>query len=833
MEQRKRVLIVGGVAGGASCAARARRLSEGAEIVMFERGEYVSFANCGLPYHIGGAIADRDKLLVQTPEALNARFRIDVRVRHEVTAIDREKKQIHVRNLITGEDMIEAYDALVLSPGAEPFCPPIPGVDSDRIHTLRNMSDMDRIKKVVDGNTSGSALVIGGGYIGLEMAEALRERGMNVTLVELADQVFIAADKEMVAPVHQQLQLHGIDLRLGASVDSFVENNGSLQATLSNADTVSCDMAILAIGVRPESKLAKDAALELGGTGGILVSEKMLTSDPNIYAVGDAVQVKHLVSGAESLIPLAGPANRQGRIAADNIFGRDSAYRHTQGTAICKIFDLAIGMTGLSEKNCLSLGLDYEKVFIHPSSHASYYPGASPISLKLIFNPNDGRVLGAQAIGSDGVDKRIDVLAMAIRGGLTVRDLRDAELSYAPPFGSAKDPVNYAGFVASNVLDGDMSLCQVEDCLSPTDSQFLLDVRTPTEVASGSIPGAFNIPVDDLRARLGELPKDKELLVFCAVGLRGYLACRILSQNGYACRNLTGGYKTYKAVTAKVEVKETPTAGGACSITPPTTDKSESAAPCSCCTGETMPAIAKEIDARGLQCPGPIMQLKTAIDAVADGEAIRICASDPGFASDVEGWCNSTGNHLADMAATGGNYCATVVKHGAAPATTGAAPSTLAKNKSIVIFSGDFDKAMAGFIIANGAAAMGSKVTLFFTFWGLNILRRPESVSVKKNMIERMFGWMMPRGANKLALSNMNMGGMGLKMIKGIMKKKNVASLPELIASAQASGVRLVACTMSMDLMGIKKEELIDGVEEGGVAMYLDNAEAGNVNLFI
>jgi NADPH-dependent 2,4-dienoyl-CoA reductase/sulfur reductase-like enzyme/rhodanese-related sulfurtransferase len=478
---------------------------------------------------------------------MRKRYRIDVRTRTEAVRIDRAARTLHVRALATGQESAEPYDVLILSPGAEPVRPPIPGTDDPRVFTLRSLADMDRIKLAVDKTGPERAVVVGGGYIGLEMAEALRSRNVPVTLVELAPQVFIAADPEMVTPVHHMLEAHGVDLRLGTSVTAIREEDGRLGAVLSTGESVACGMVILAVGVRPESKLARDAGLEIGPTGGIVTDEHMRTGDPNIFAVGDAVEVTHLVDGGRAAIPLAGPANRQGRVAADNAFGRPSVYRRSQGTAICKVFDLAIGMTGLSEKALRRAGLTYEKIYVHPASHASYYPGAAPMSLKLLFDPKTGKVLGAQAVGADGVDKRIDVLAVAIRAGLTVEDLRDQELSYAPPYGSAKDPINYAGFVASNVRSGDMPVCHVEDVAAPRDDQVLVDVRTPAEVEAGTIPGAVNVPVDDLRRRLGELPRDKELLVFCQVGLRGYLACRTLLQNGFRCRNLTGGYKTYKA----------------------------------------------------------------------------------------------------------------------------------------------------------------------------------------------------------------------------------------------------------------------------------------------
>ncbi len=815
--KKTKLVIIGGVAGGASAAARARRLSEEAEIIVLERGQYVSFANCGLPYHIGGEIADRDRLLVTTPEALKKRFRIDVRTRNEVIAVDPSKKEVEIKNLETGEIYHESYDALVLSPGAEPIRPPIPGIESPNVLSLRNMEDMDRIIKALDGQRH--ATVIGGGYIGLEMAEALRRRGVATTLVELAPQVMGPADPEMVSILHQELTLHGVDLRLGTSVTGFIESAKGLKLALSSGETLETGVAILAIGVKPETALAKAAGLELGPRGGIKVNDRMQTSDANIYAVGDAVEVTDFVTRQPALIPLAGPANRQGRIAADNIFGRDVRYRDTQGTAICKVFNLAIGMTGLSEKAAKRAGILYEKIYVHPSSHASYYPGAAPLSIKMLFDPQTGKVLGAQATGSDGVDKRIDVFAVAIRAGLTVFDLEDLELSYAPPFGSAKDPVNFAGFVAANALRGDVKLCHSADMISPVPHQKLLDVRTPEEVAAGTIPGSKNIPVDELRNRLGELSKEKEYLVFCRVGLRGYLACRILAQNGFKCRNLTGGYITYQNATA-LPVAEMPE-----------NRKPDSDSDYEDVQKEPTMKLVKTINACGLQCPGPILQLKNAMDEIKEGAAVSITATDPGFVADAPAWCNTTGHELVSLEpAEKGVYRATIIKR--AP-SVGGVPMVGKRAMTNVVFSNDFDKAMAAFIIANGAVAAGYEVTLFFTFWGLNILRKSGSVFVKKNLIEKMFGLMMPKGTDRLTLSKMNMGGMGLAMIKGIMKHKNVMPLSALIAQAKLSGVRLVVCTMSMDLMGIKKEELIDGVEEGGVAMYVDHLSRSSANLFI
>ena len=812
----KKIVIIGGVAGGASAAARARRLSEEAEIILLERGPYVSFANCGLPYHIGGEIVERDRLLVTTPEQLRTRFRLDVRTRNEVTAIHPSEKEVEIKNLETGKVYRETYDTLILSPGAEPIRPPIPGIGSPKVLTLRNMEDMDRIIQALEGGQH--ATVIGGGYIGLEMAEALRRRKIATALIELAPQVMGPADPEMVSILHQELEINGVDLRLGTSVTGFSESAKGLKLSLSSGETLETGVAILAIGVKPETALAKAAGLELGPRGGIKVNDRMQTSDKNIYAVGDAVEVVDFVTRQPALIPLAGPANRQGRIAADNIFGRDVHYKDTQGTAICKVFNLAIGMTGLSEKAAKRAGIAYEKIYVHPASHASYYPGAAPLSIKMLFDPQTGKVLGAQAVGSDGVDKRMDIFAVAIRAGLTVYDLEELELSYAPPYGSAKDPVNMAGFVAANALRGDVKLCHVADVVNPAPHCKLLDVRTPGEVAAGTIPGSKNIPVDELRERLGELSKEKEYLVFCKVGQRGYLACRILTQNGFKCRNLTGGYTTYQR-TMEIPSAEMPEKHK------PENDSGEVV------KKEQSMKLVKTVNACGQQCPGPILQLKRAIDEVKEGEAVCVTATDPGFVADAPAWCNTTGHELVSMEpAEKGAYRATVIKR--AP-VAGGFPMSGKRAMTNVVFSNDFDKAMAAFIIANGAAAAGYEVTLFFTFWGISILRKSGPVTAKKNLIEKMFGLMMPKGPECLTLSKMNMGGLGPALIKGIMKHKNVMPLPALIAQAQQSGVRLIVCTMSMGLMGIKKEELIEGVEEGGVAMYVDRMSRSSANLFI
>lgn len=557
----KRILIVGGVAGGASAAARARRVSEEAEIVMFERGEFVSFANCGLPYHIGGDIPNRDALLLQTPQSFKRRFNVDVRVFHEVIEIDKAAKSLLVRNLQSGEVRREPYDVLLLSPGAAPIRPPFPGIDSPGVHSLRNIPDMDRILAALAHEQPRHVTVVGGGFIGLEMMEALHQRKLAVTLLELSDQVMAPVDKEMANMLHARIREEGIDLRLRTGLCAIeplelpAEKGpavpGGLRLTLNDGSHLDTGLLILAIGVKPETLLAAKAGLELGPRGGIKVDAGMRTSDPFIYAVGDAVEETDFVTDESVLIPLAGPANRQGRIAADNMLGRSETYKKTQGTAICKLFDLAVASTGLNEKRLVQLGLPFEKVYVHPGSHAGYYPGAHPVSLKLLFAP-DGKIYGAQAIGKDGIDKRIDVLAVAQRAGLTVFDLQDLELTYAPPFGSAKDVINMAGFVASNHLKGDSILCHAAEVQARHPHQQVVDVRNTPELDKlGRIPGALHIPLDELRGRLDELPRDKELLISCQVGLRGHVACRLLSQHGFKVKNLSGGFKTWQLAIAE------------------------------------------------------------------------------------------------------------------------------------------------------------------------------------------------------------------------------------------------------------------------------------------
>ncbi|HHV58927.1 MAG TPA: FAD-dependent oxidoreductase [Clostridiaceae bacterium] len=551
---KKKVVIVGGVAGGASAAARLRRLDEHAEIILFERGDYISYANCGLPYYIGGTIKERSRLMVQTPDAMRSRFAIDVRTNSEVINIDTEKKCVTVRSKEKGE-YVESYDHLILSPGSKAFVPNIPGVDNERILTLRNIHDTDKIKHYADRNDVADAIVIGGGFIGVEMAENLRERGLNVTLTEAAPHVLAFLDRDMVALVEKELAGNGVELILNDGVKSFASIGNRVEATLSSNRKLIADIIILAVGVVPDTDFLKGSEIKLGVRGHILANEKMETNVKDVYAVGDAVEVVDFVTGSKTAIPLAGPANKQGRIAADNAAGFDSRYKGSQGTNIIKVFGLTAAGTGANEKALKAKGIPYKVIIIHPSSHASYYPGATPITLKLIFN-DEGKILGAQGVGRDGVDKRIDVISTVIRLKGTVNDLTELETAYAPPYSSAKDPVNMAGFVAQNVLMGRSHVITWEEFKGmDKDGYMLVDVRTEVEYGKGHIEGAINIPVDSLRSRMNELDKDKTIIVYCQVGLRGYFAERILAQHGFKVFNVTGGYRTASALNFNLEIK--------------------------------------------------------------------------------------------------------------------------------------------------------------------------------------------------------------------------------------------------------------------------------------
>ncbi len=821
----KKVIIIGGVAGGASTAARLRRLSEETEIILLERGEYISYANCGLPYHIGGAIEERDSLFVMTPEKFRAWMNVDVRTKNEAIRIDREKKEVEIFNRESGEKYLEHYDYLVLSPGAEPLRPPLPGIDSEGIFSLRTVPDTDRIYRFISETNPQKAVVVGAGYIGMEMAENLHHRGLDVTVVELAPQVLPPIDADMAALVQQYLRALGMKLRLGNGVKQFHPlEKGGLKVELAEGEMLEADLVILSIGVKPETKLAAEAGLQINR--GIVVNDQMQTNDPYIYALGDAVEVKHLVTGKPAVIPLAGPANKQGRIVANNISGRDDYYKGTQGTSVLKIFEMTVATTGANERLLQAEGIDYRSITVHPNAHAGYYPGATPLSLKLLFSPA-GRILGAQAVGYSGVEKRIDVLASALRGGLTVQNLQELELAYAPPYSSAKDPVNMAGFVASNVLSGDYEIIRAEELVAGTAENIqILDVREVEEYELGRIPGSINIPLGQLRGQLDRLDRSKEVVTYCSVGLRSYLASRILKNNGYPkVRNLNGGYRSYQAIRNELENKVEE------ALTPDSVKQTAS-------RENALEACATiKLDLCGLQCPGPIMKIYQKMGEMPDGAILEVCATDPGFAADIQSWCLRTGNTLLEKGHDGKGFTATIKKGNGdevkAIEKNSLTPASLENDKTIVVFSSDLDRALAALIIANGAASMGRKVTLFFTFWGLNILRKNENVKVRKPFMDGMFGKMMPRGSTKLGLSRMNMAGMGPKMIRMVMKNKNVDSLEVLLQEALKSGVRLVACQMSMDIMGITAAELIDGVELAGVASYLDAAESSDVNLFI
>jgi CoA-disulfide reductase len=826
----KKVIIVGGVAGGASTAARLRRIDENARIIMIEKGEYISFANCGLPYYIGEAIDDRSKLIVETVEEMSEKFNLDIRNLNEVINIDKESKKVQIKNLKTNELYEETYDVLVLSPGAAPIKPRISGINKcDNIFTLRNIPDTDKIKTYVDDKKPKHATVIGGGFIGLEMAENLHARGIKVTLVEAGNQVMATLDIEMASIIHEHLIDKGIELILNDGVEGF-ENKGS-KVILKSGKQILTDMIILSIGVRPETRIAKEAGLTLNERGAIIVDKFMKTSDPNIYALGDAVEVMDFVNKKPTMIPLAWPANRQGRIVADNICGKNVEYKGTLGSSVAKVFDYTAATTGNNEKMLKKLGLEYEVVHIHPGSHAGYYPGSFPIAFKLLFDPKSGKIFGAQGVGLDGVEKRIDVLATAIKGNFTVFDLQDIEPCYAPPYNSAKDPVNMLGYYASNIVEGVIETIKWHEINElDKNTSVIIDVREDFEMVTGSLDNSIHIPLSELRNRINEIPRNKNIYATCQIGLRGYVACRILEQHGIRCKNIDGGIKTYLNVKRAEE-----------SIKNQQIKNVKVKDEVSVMKLEDL--NTKQIDANitlnacGLQCPGPIKKVFEEMKNLEEGNILEVKASDPGFTKDIKSWCTSTGNTLlkSEFDSKEKAFVALIQKGTQADkAINNAVPKAEDKDgATLVVFSGDLDKAIASFIIATGAASMGKKVTMFFTFWGLNILKSADKPKVNKDTMEKMFDVMLPSHPGKLPLSQMNMMGMGPAMIKQIMKKRNVDSLETLIKNAIDMGVKVVACSMSMELMGIKEEEFIDGVEIGGVASYLGAAEDSGLNLFI
>ena len=814
----QKYLIVGGVAGGATAAARIRRNTEQAEIILFEKGQHISYANCGLPYYIGGVIEERERLFVQTPEAFGQRFNIDVRVNSEVMRIEPDKKLVHVRTR-DGHEYTETYDKLLLSPGASPVRPPLPGIDSEGIFTLRNVADTDNIKNYMQQHPVKRAVIVGGGFIGLEMAENLHHAGAQVAVVEMANQVMGPIDYSMASLVHRHLQEKGVQLYLEQAVESFTREDGRLKVHFKSGIRLEADMVLLSIGVRAQTALAQEAGLKLGEMRGIYVNEYLQTSDASIYAVGDAIEFPHPITGKPWLNFLAGPANRQARIVADNmVFGNTQTYEGSIGTSIAKVFDLTVASAGLPAKRLKQMDMPYLSATIHSGSHAGYYPGSLQMDIKITFSPTDGRLYGAQIVGYNGVDKRIDQYAMAIKNGATVNDLTRLEHAYAPPFSSAKDPVAISGYVAGNILSGKMTPLywrelQQADLTKVT----LVDVRTADEASLGSIPGAVNIPLDNLRERMDEIPKERPVYLFCGVGLRGYLASNILKGHGYAdVRNLIGGLKTYEAAIQPV--------------LPPSDDDS----PCThgTCAASVSGGEVVRVDACGIQCPGPILKLKKSMEALVPGQLLEVRSTDAGFPRDAEAWCRTTGHKFVEKRSEGGVHYVVIEKSTpcAAEATKTA---TDEKGKTFILFSDDLDKTLATFVLANGAAATGKKVTIFFTFWGLNAIKKVHKPRVEKDIWGRMFGWMLPSDSTQLALSQMNMMGIGAKMMRFLMRKKGVDSLESLRQQAIDSGVEFIACQMSMDVMGVKREELLDEVTVGGVATYMDRAEQANVNLFI
>ena len=808
----KKVLIVGGVAGGASTATRLRRLDENLEIIIFEKGEYVSFANCGLPYHIGEVIENRESLLVQTPESLKARFNLDVRVKSEVIEVNGEDKKVKVKTK-NGEEYEENFDFLVLSPGAKPLFPSIKGIESNKIFTLRNINDMDKIKAEIKNSNIKKATVVGGGYVGVETAENLKHLGIDTTLIEAAPHILATFDTEISNVLEFELVNNGLKLMTSEKVVEFQEAENEIIIKLESGKTVTTDIVILSIGVSPDTKFLQNSGINLGEKGHILVNENLETNLKGVYALGDSILVKNYLTNQDVAIPLAGPANRQGRIVAGNIVGRNEKYKGSLGTAIIKIFELTAASTGLNERTLKQLNIPYEKIYLHPNNHAAYYPGVSPISIKALYNKENKQILGAQALGISGVDKFIDVIATSIKFKATIDDLSELELAYAPPFLSAKSPANMLGFIGQNIEDGLLEQVFMEDLKNYNEKEnIILDVREELELIGGKFDNSINIPLSELRKRYNELPKDKEIWTYCAVGLRGYIASRFLSQKGYKVKNLAGGIKSKEKVILKAKEEEN-------------------------VNKESNSNIGKEedyLDLSGLSCPGPLVKIKEKIDKLQENEELKVKVSDPGFYNDIQAWSKVTKNTLLSLDKKDGLTYATLQKGKTSKVIEKNHENVIIEDKSnmtMVVFSGDLDKAIAAFIIANGALTMGKKVTMFFTFWGLSILKK-KNLS-KKNFIEKMFAMMLPKNSKDLPVSKMNFFGIGAKMIRSVMKKKNIMSLEELIKKAIDSGVNITACTMSMDVMGINKEELIDGINYGGVGQYLGEAEKSNNNLFI
>jgi len=794
-----KVIIAGGVAAGASTAARLRRLDENCEILLLEKGGNISYANCGLPYHLGGVIPERDNLLVMEPERFSAWLNVEVRTHAEVTAIDRAQKCVTVK---TPQGVSqEHYDKLLLAIGATPQGA---GENSgSRLLHCWTLADMDRISARL--KEAKKAVIIGAGFIGLEVAENLRKRGLSVTLLQRGSHVLPTLDAEMAGALADELTQNGIELLCGTTVESMAETPEAVTLKLSGEKERTADLVIESIGVRPNSALAQAAGLSCGPQGHIQVNEFLQTSDPDIFAAGDVVEVQDPIFGGKTSIMLAGPANKQGRIAAANLTGKRIPYRGTFGANVVKVGRLCAASVGYSETKLKAMGKEFHKIYLHPASHASYYPGTTRLTMKLLFG-KDGTIYGAQIVGKEGVDKRIDTIAQAMRSGRKAPELGELELAYAPPYSSAKDPVNFAGFIAENVLSG------LSDTVTPDmipAGALILDVREPEEHDLGAIPGAINIPLGELRKRLKELDPARQIVCCCQVGLRGYLAERILKQNGFTAANLSGGYLTYRQYHP---------------------ESKKGISPMNASNVPFAPQPDTVLDVRTLPCPGPVIQLKKVFSSVPAGTAITVLAADS-FEPGLRRWSTETNCTIQSLRREGSDLQAVIVKGAAETPSPCLAISE--HSVAIVLFSNDLDKALAALILANGLAASGAKVGIFFTFWGLSVLRKNPAPAVRKNWVSRMFGWMLPCGAEKLALSKMHMLGMGSAMMKQVMKQQNVLTLPELLQSAREAGVRFIACDMAMGVMGITREELIEVDEVAGVAAFAELARNCNNTLFI
>ena len=812
-----KIIIIGGVAGGMSAAARLRRLDEKSDIIVIEKSGYVSFANCGLPYYIGGVIKEKDSLLLETPSTLKEKFNLDVRVKSEAVSINREKKEIKIKNIETNDEYTESYDKLLISTGAKPFVPDIKGLEEAGYLTLRNIEDMEKISSCIDSDGYKNAVIIGGGFIGLETAENLKHKNINVTIIEKADQVMAPLDPEMASFIHGEIKRRNIALYLNSDITEISNSGKKKIIKLKSGEVVETDIIIASIGVVPDSELAKNAGLKMSSKGAVEVDEYLKTSDSDIYAAGDVIEIRNAITGQKALVPLAGPANKQGRTAADNILGREEKYTGTIGTSIMKFFNMTAASTGVNEKYLKKQDINYKSLFIIKADHAGYYPGASDIYFKILFEPETGKIFGAQAVGEKGADKKIDIIATAILGNISVYKLKDLETAYAPPFNSAKDIINYASYMAENIKKDGLETVSWNE----TDKIGLIDVRTEDEYNIDHIQGAVNMPLNTLRENMGKLDKNKEYIVYCKVGQRGYNAQRILVNNGYKVKNLNGGFSIYKSalmpqdnrIKFENDIKN---------------DKHRS-------ISGLNSADKKILDVTGLQCPGPIIKIKNKISELKTGEVLEVKATDPGFENDIKVWTRQTGNTLLNIENTDGEILAEIKKGESFLLSKKPDEEAVKENStSLVIFSGDFDKVFAALVIANGALAMGNSVSIFFTFWGLNVLRKSNyKTRSKKGIIEKCFGIMMPKGVGKLKLSNMNFFGLGRKMINKVMKTKNIESLESLLEQYIENGGKITACTMSMDVMGIKKDELIENIEYGGVATYMENANKANHNLFI